>query len=81
MTTPLRQRMIDDLKLRNYSPRTIETYVAHIARFSVFYSCPPEKLGSEEVRRYQLHMIEVGISYMFTAQRGNDEGVPITAPM
>ncbi|MDB5311275.1 MAG: hypothetical protein JWO38_5477 [Gemmataceae bacterium] len=32
--TPLRQRLIDDLRLRNYSPRTIETYVGCLVRFS-----------------------------------------------
>jgi hypothetical protein len=32
--TPLRQRFVDDLQLRNYSPRTIEIYVAHVARFA-----------------------------------------------
>jgi hypothetical protein len=32
--TPLRQRLIDDLQLRNYSPRTISCYVSAIARFA-----------------------------------------------
>ncbi len=32
--TPLRQRFIDDLRLRNYSRRTIETYVSRIACFA-----------------------------------------------
>ena len=36
--TPLRERMIDDLKLRNRSPRTIEAYIFQVARFAKFYS-------------------------------------------
>jgi len=40
--TILRQRMIDDLKLRNYSPRTIETYVSRIVGFAKFHRRSPE---------------------------------------
>jgi len=61
--TPLRQRMIDDLKLRNRSPRTIEAYVFHTARFAKFHGSSPEKLGPEAVRDYQKHLIESGASW------------------
>lgn len=61
--TPLRQRMTDDLRLRNRSPRTIETYVFQVARFAKFYKRSPELLGPEEVRAFQLHMIKSGASW------------------
>lgn len=61
--TPLRERMIDDLKLRNRSPRTIEAYIFQVARFAKFYNRSPEKLGPEEVRTYQLHLINSGASW------------------
>jgi site-specific recombinase XerD len=61
--TPLRQRMIDDLKLRNRSPRTIEAYVFHAARFAKFHGRSPEQLGPEAVRDYQKHLIESGASW------------------
>ncbi len=61
--TPLRERMIDDLKLRNRSPRTIETYVALVARFAKFHGRSPEHLGPEAVREYQKHLIETGASW------------------
>lgn len=61
--TPLRQRMIDDLKLRNRSPRTIEAYVFQVARFAAFYKRSPELLGPEEVRAYQKHLLETGASW------------------
>ena len=63
MTTPLRQRMIDDLKIRNRSPRTIESYVSHVARFAKFHGRSPELLGAEEVRAYQKHMLDRGTSW------------------
>ena len=56
--TPLRERMIDDLKLRNRSPRTIEAYTHHVARFAEFHQRSPELLGAEEVRAYQKHLID-----------------------
>jgi site-specific recombinase XerD len=55
--------MIDDLKLRNRSPRTIEAYIFQVARFAKFYNRSPEKLGPEEVRAYQLHLIKSGASW------------------
>lgn len=61
--TPLRQRMIDDLKIRNRSPRTIETYVSHVARFALFHHRSPALLNAEDVRGYQKHLIEKGASW------------------
>lgn len=56
--TPLRQRLVDDLRLRNYSPRTIEAYVAGVARFAQYFRRSPDQLGAEEVRAFQLQMLE-----------------------
>ncbi len=56
--TPLRQRLVDDLRLRNYSPRTIQCYVAHVARFAKHFGKSPELLGPEEIRAFQLHLLE-----------------------
>ncbi len=61
--TTLRQRMIDDLKLRNYSPRTIEAYVSRIVAFAKFHRRSPEQLGPEDVRTFQMHMINAGTSW------------------
>jgi len=57
--TPLRARMIDDMKLRNFSPRTLEAYVRAVARFAQHYGKSPERLGPEEVRQYLLHLVNV----------------------
>ncbi|MCI0443867.1 phage integrase N-terminal SAM-like domain-containing protein, partial [bacterium] len=56
--TPLRQRMLEDMKIRNMSPRTWETYISHVARFAKFFKRSPENLGPEEIRTYQLYLIE-----------------------
>jgi integrase/recombinase XerD len=55
--SPLRQRLIDDLRLRNYSPKTIEAYVAAVRRLAQFSGRSPDQLGPEALRAFQLHLI------------------------
>ncbi len=56
--TPLRQRFLDDLRLRNYSPRTLECYLAHVVHFAGHFGRSPAQLGPEEIRAYQLHLLQ-----------------------
>jgi integrase len=54
--TPLRQRMIEDMAVRNMSPATQRAYV-----YSAFHRRSPAELGFEEVREYQLHLVSRGL--------------------
>ncbi len=56
--TSLRQRMIEDLRIRNYSPHTVEIYIRLVARFAKHFGCSPDRLGPEHVRQYQLLLLE-----------------------
>ena len=55
--TALRQRMCEDLQLRNYSPQTIESYLRCVAQFAQHFRTSPERLGPEQVRQYQLYLV------------------------
>ncbi len=55
--TTLRQRMTDDLRLRNRSARTIKTYIACVAHFARHFQKSPELLGPEEIRQYQVYLV------------------------
>jgi integrase/recombinase XerD len=61
--TPLRQRFIDDLRLRNYARRTIDTYVSQVAAFARHFGRSPELLGTDAVRAYQLHLLQRRVSW------------------
>jgi site-specific recombinase XerD len=61
--TSLRQRFIDDLRLRNYARRTIETYVSRVACFAKHFGRSPELLGVNEVRDFQLHLLQQRVSW------------------
>lgn len=54
--TPLRRRMIDDMTLRNFTPKTIRAYVNCVARFARHFNRSPEHLGPEEIRSYLLYL-------------------------
>jgi integrase/recombinase XerD len=55
--TPLRQRMTEDMGVRNLSPLTIKLYIDAVVKFSKFFNKSPALLGPEEVRTYQLYLI------------------------
>jgi integrase/recombinase XerD len=61
--TPLRQRFIDDMRLRNLSPRTIEVYVHAVSKFAKHFGQSPANLVPTQVREYQLHLIEQRVSW------------------
>jgi integrase/recombinase XerD len=61
--TPLRQRFIDDLRLRNFSPKTVKAYVAGVLRFARHYGRSPAHLGSEEIRSFQIHLLQQQASW------------------
>jgi site-specific recombinase XerD len=61
--TLLRERMAEDLRIRNYSPRTVECYVSMMARFAREFGKPPGQLGPAEIRTFQVRMIEKKVSW------------------
>jgi integrase/recombinase XerD len=55
--TAFTKRMAEDMQLRNLSPRTIDAYTYHVDRFAMRFGKHPEELGLEQVREFQLWMI------------------------
>lgn len=55
--TPLRQRMLDELQRRNYTPDTIRGHIHAIKDFAEYFGKSPELMGADEVREFQLYMI------------------------
>lgn len=56
--TPLRRRMFEDMQLRNFSASTQRSYIHYIADFAKYYNLSPEKLGLDEIRNYQLYLVQ-----------------------
>ena len=52
--TPLRQRMIEDMQVRNLAPHTQSTYILHVSLFARHFHKSPELLGPDEIPDYQL---------------------------
>jgi integrase/recombinase XerD len=64
MTTqisPLRQRMLDDMAIRNMAAGTQTIYIRSVKNFSLFFQRSPDKLTFDDVRKYQLHLFSRGL--------------------
>jgi integrase/recombinase XerD len=57
----LRRRMIEDMTIRKFAPRTQEGYIRAVKNFSAFLGASPDKASSEDVRRYRLHLASSGV--------------------
>jgi integrase/recombinase XerD len=60
--TPLRKRYIDDLRLKNFSAKTIKVYVHAVAKFARHFGRSPDQLSQQDVREYLVHLMERGVA-------------------
>ena len=60
--SPLRQRMIDDMMLRKLSPKTQSGYIRAVKNLTRYLGHAPDMATKEELRQFQLHMVNNGIS-------------------
>ena len=56
--TPLRKRMVEEMGLRNFAPKTVELYVDNVAKFAKHFNKSPALLGEDHVRQYRVHLVE-----------------------
>ncbi len=61
-TSPLRQRMIDDMRMRKLAPKTQQHYIRAVRRFAGFLGRSPDTASREDLRRYQLYLVDQGTS-------------------
>ena len=60
--SPLRQRMLDDMRMRKLSPKTQSSYIRAVRRFTGFLGRLPDTATDEDLRRYQLFLVDSGMS-------------------
>ncbi len=59
--SPLRQRLIDDMTMRRFSPATQHNYIRDVARFATFLGRSPAMATVEDVRRFQIEQHDAGV--------------------
>jgi len=87
--TPLRQKMINEMVLRRFSPKTQEAYVAAVTGLAKYYKQSPEKIDKQMVLDYQLYLMQKrklawsscnvavsGIRFFYTQTLGMDSWKP-----
>jgi integrase/recombinase XerD len=55
--TQLRKMMLEELQRRNYSQTTVTSYVKIVAAFAKHFDRPPDQMGPEQIRAYQVYLI------------------------
>jgi site-specific recombinase XerD len=63
LMTPLRKRMLEEMKRRNLSKETARIYVTQMATLAKHFRTSPDKLSHDQLRSYQLHMIDKGVTW------------------
>ena len=61
--SPLRQRMIEDMVIRQFGEHTKHDYIRQVRDFTAFLGVSQDRAESEDLRRYQLHLAPLGASY------------------
>lgn len=56
--SPLRQRMLEDMQLRRFSPHTVEAYLRAVVRLSEFFHRSPDRISKEEVRTFLVDLVK-----------------------
>jgi site-specific recombinase XerD len=64
--TPLRQRMLDDMRMRKLEPRTQESYVRAVRKLAAYLKRSPDTATVEDLRNFQLHLVDTGTSLKVT---------------
>jgi integrase/recombinase XerD len=59
--SPLRRRVIEDMTIRKFAPKTQHDYVQRVKNFAAFLGRSPDTASFEDVRRYQLHLTASGV--------------------
>jgi len=60
--SPLRRRMIEDMNARKLGPHSQRSHIHSCKRFAAFLKRSPETATPEDIRRFQLHLAETGMS-------------------
>ena len=60
--SPLRQRMIEDMSARKLNPHTQRSHINSCKRFAAYLKRSPDTATADEIRLFQLHLIETGVS-------------------
>lgn len=61
VVSPLRQRLIDDMNMRRFSPETQRNYLRDVGRFATFVGRSPDRATAEDLRRFQIEQGEAGM--------------------
>jgi len=62
LISPLRRRMLEDMTLRKLSPKTQATCIRAVINFTRFIKRSPDTASAEDLRQYQLHLVEQGVA-------------------
>ena len=60
--SPLRQRMLDDMRLRKFAPKTQTGYICAVKHLAGYLGRSPDSATVEELRRFQLYLVDHGTS-------------------